>query len=160
MSEVSTISNQPKPARIRIDVPMGTSYLEIQASILHQAWQLAGTQLRAAIALGITPETISRVLRRCDHLGIGCPKVPEAWPVVEVNRVIGPSGQKTDRVIAPSGYRALDRENPKPDQAISSARVNNKANPSSVGLTPFSEEAEEEIDSSTNLRDDTERNDL
>src|SRR5208283_2596303 len=66
-----------EPARMRIDVPIGTSYLEIQASIFRQAWQLTGTQLRAAIALDITPDTISRVLRRCDRLGIGCPKVPE-----------------------------------------------------------------------------------
>ncbi len=51
---------------------MGTSYYEIQESIFRQAWQLAGSQLRAAIALGITPETISRFLRRCDRkIGIG-----------------------------------------------------------------------------------------
>jgi hypothetical protein len=84
-----------EPARMRIDVPIGTSYLEIQASIFRQAWQLTGTQLRAAIPLDITPDTISRVLRRCDRLGIGCPKVPEDWPVVTpVNRVIGPSGDR------------------------------------------------------------------
>ena len=56
-----------EPARIRIDVPIGTPYWEIQASIFRQAWQMTGTQLRAAIALGITPETISRVLRRGDR---------------------------------------------------------------------------------------------
>lgn len=50
--------------RIRIDVPMGTPLREIKELLFRQAYQLAGTQLRAAIALGITPETVSRVLRR------------------------------------------------------------------------------------------------
>lgn len=54
----------PRAPRIRIDVPLGTPYREIRDSILRQAWELAGTQLRAAIALGITPETVSRTLRR------------------------------------------------------------------------------------------------
>jgi hypothetical protein len=80
--------------RIRIDVPMGTSYLEIQASIFRQAWQLAGTQLRAAIALGITPETISRALRACDRKRIGSPRIPKAWPGVEIDRSIGSSGHR------------------------------------------------------------------
>jgi hypothetical protein len=78
-----------------LDVPMGTSCMEIQESIFRQAWQLAGTQLRAAIALGITPETFSRFLRRCDRARVSYPQVPEAWPVVEVNRVIGPLTAKT-----------------------------------------------------------------
>jgi hypothetical protein len=54
----------PEGPRIRIDVPMGTSYREIQESIFLQVYEHAGTQLQAAIALGVTPETISRVLRR------------------------------------------------------------------------------------------------
>ena len=56
----------PRAPRIRIDVPLGTPYREIRDSILRQAWELAGTQLRAAIALGITPETVSRTLLGCD----------------------------------------------------------------------------------------------
>jgi hypothetical protein len=75
-------STPQKPPRIRLDVPMGTSYCEIQEIIFRQAWQLAGTQLRAAIALGLTPETISRFLRRCDRMRIGFAQIPEAWPVV------------------------------------------------------------------------------
>ena len=56
--------NQRNLSRIRIDVPMGTSYRDIKEEILRQAYELAGTHLRAAIALGITPETVSRILRR------------------------------------------------------------------------------------------------
>jgi hypothetical protein len=56
-------NSPPAPLRIRIDVPLGTPYQEIRDSVLRQAWRLAGTQLRAAIALGIRPETVSRNLR-------------------------------------------------------------------------------------------------
>ena len=83
---VSGEANPQEPPRIRIDVPIGTSYQEIQESIFRQVYELAGTQLRAAIALGITPDTVSRILRRCGRRGIACPKVPEAWP--EVNRIL------------------------------------------------------------------------
>ncbi|HMD85140.1 MAG TPA: hypothetical protein VKO18_10625 [Terriglobia bacterium] len=101
-------STPQEPARIRIDVPMGTSYQEIQESIFRQVYQLAGTQLRAAIALGITPDTVSRVLRRHDRKRLASPKVPEAWPVVAVNRVLESSGRQ-----------ALDGENPTPDGTTS-----------------------------------------
>ena len=57
--------------RILIDVPLGTPFQEIRDSIFRQAWELAGTQLRAAIALGITPETISRTLRRYKEIQAG-----------------------------------------------------------------------------------------
>ena len=82
MNEISTYRNWPEPEeatpggallgespvpRIQIDVPMGTPYYEIQETIFRQAYELAGTHLRAAIALGITPETISRVLRKSDR---------------------------------------------------------------------------------------------
>src|SRR5580692_3444622 len=77
-----------QPARIRIDVPMGTSYQEVQESIFRQAYRVAGTQLRAAIALGITPETVSRVLRRAARRGISRDQVSEAWPLVNEDRVI------------------------------------------------------------------------
>jgi len=60
----STVMHGNLAPRIQIDVPLGTPYREIRDSILRQAWELAGTQLRAAIALGITPETVSRTLRR------------------------------------------------------------------------------------------------
>jgi len=85
--------------RIRIDVPLGTSYLDIQASVFRQAWQLAGTQLRAALALGITPETISRVLRKCDReldrsLGVPAHKLIEP----SVRRIMEKAkGQTTDK---------------------------------------------------------------
>ena len=99
-----------EPSRIRLDVPMGTSYCEIQESIFRQAWQLAGTQLRAAIGLGITPETISRVLRRCDRMRIRCPQVPEAWPVVAppepppaINQVIEGENQPSDQPMSSDG---------------------------------------------------------
>jgi hypothetical protein len=98
---------------------MGTSYMEIQERIFRQAWQLAGTQLRAAIALGITPETLSRFLRRCDRARISYPRLPEAWPVAAVNRVLGRS---VDRVIGPSGHRLVDSENQTPDPLISGDR--------------------------------------
>ena len=51
-------------ARIQIDVPLATSYAEIQEMVYRQAWEKAGTQLKAAFALGITPETISRFLKK------------------------------------------------------------------------------------------------
>jgi hypothetical protein len=101
-------STPQEPPRIRIDVPMGTSYQEIQESIFRQAYQLAGTQLRAAIALGITPDTVSRVLRRRDRNRVALPQVPEAWPEVAVNRAVGSSGRG-----------AADGENPTPDGAAS-----------------------------------------
>jgi hypothetical protein len=105
-SEPSADNRSSNQHRIRIDVPMGTSYLEIQASIFRQAWQLAGTQLRAAIALGITPETISRALRACDRKRIGSPGIPKAWPGVEIDRSIGSSGH---RVIEPLKTQAGDQ---------------------------------------------------
>jgi hypothetical protein len=53
--------------RIQIDVPLDTPYAEIQERVFREAWRLAGTQLRAAWALGITPETISRFLKKCER---------------------------------------------------------------------------------------------
>src|SRR5208337_734115 len=103
-------STPQEPARIRIDVPMGTSYQEIQESIFRQVYELAGTQLRAAIALGITPDTVSRVMRRSVRRIAGT-KVPEAWPVV-------------NRGIRSSDHRATDGEAQSPDQENSMGRVN------------------------------------
>ena len=48
--------------RIRIDVPLGTSLEAIVAEVMEQAWRLAGTQLRAGVALGIRPETLCKRL--------------------------------------------------------------------------------------------------
>lgn len=128
------ISGKGTP-RICIDVPLGTSYLEIRESIFRQAWQIAGTQLRAAVALGITPDTISRVLRRCERLKIGCPKVPEACPViVPVNRIAESSGRKTDPAVGSSDDRSIDPKNQSP-----------------VALSHFSEN--EEGGSSSNCHD-------
>jgi hypothetical protein len=117
-------STHQEPPRIRIDVAMGTSYYEIQESIFRQAWQLAGSQLRAAIALGITPETISRFLRRCDRERMGRPRVPEVWPVVApVHRALEPS---TDPVIGRSGDRVNSRENQSP-MARTASSVNEES---------------------------------
>lgn len=67
-SEQSGVTELAHPTcRIQIDVPLGTPYREIQEAVFRQAYRHAGTQLRAAIALGITPETVSRVLRRADR---------------------------------------------------------------------------------------------
>jgi hypothetical protein len=98
MSEIPTKRNQPDTgkseisheasARIRIDVPLGTSYQEIRESIIHQAWELAGTQLRAAVALGITPETVSRMLRRTEK--------PRG------NRITGPLAAKGSCGVSPT----------------------------------------------------------
>lgn len=68
------------PARIRIDVPLGTSFQAMQESIFRQTWILTGSQLRAAIALGIRPETISRCLCRAGRIRIASSRVPEPWP--------------------------------------------------------------------------------
>ena len=51
-------------ALIPIGVPRGTPDQGIQEPIFQQEHELAGVQLRAAIALGITAGTVSRVLRR------------------------------------------------------------------------------------------------
>jgi hypothetical protein len=105
-----------EPPRIRIDVPMGTSFYEIQENVFRQAWQLAGTQLRAAVALGITPETLSRFLRRRNRERISSPRVPEAWPVVAVNQPIGPSG---NRLIEPSNTKCTEEQmNPVIDEPL------------------------------------------
>ena len=48
--------------RIRIDVPLGTSLEAIMVEAMEQAWRLAGTQLRAAVGLGICPETLCKRL--------------------------------------------------------------------------------------------------
>jgi hypothetical protein len=157
-------SKPQEPPRIRIDVPMGTPYQEIQESIFRHVYELAGTQLRAAIALGITPDTVSRILRRADRKRAAYPKVPQAWP--EVNRVIGSSvhraieskgqtpdqatradqviGRSTDPVIGRSGDRVIGEESGTSDQPISGDRVNNAKSQSSVALTS-SEDAEEEM---------------
>jgi len=95
ISRASGDACQERP-RIRIDVPLGTSYLEIQASIFRQAWQLAGTQLRAAVALGLTPDTISRVLKRCERMGLAGPNLPEARTLVRSPELPGPLNQNAD----------------------------------------------------------------
>jgi hypothetical protein len=54
----------PTPHRLRLEVPLGTPYREIQEAIFRQACEQAGTQLRAAVALGVHPNTITRILKR------------------------------------------------------------------------------------------------
>jgi hypothetical protein len=166
-----------EPPRIRIDVPIGTSYLEIQASIFRQAWRLTGTQLRAAIALGITPDTISRVLRRCDrginraigssgHRAIDSENEPPGQ-AISVDRVSGRSAEqdRTDHRITGSSDQPISRDgvdhrvNPPPNQAILGDRVigrsDERESPSPMALTPFSEN--EESDSLSAPSEDTER---
>jgi len=92
--------NTPQtPLRIRIDVPLGTSYQEIRDSVLLQAWQLAGTQLRAAVALGIRPETVSRNLLRAER---NRAVVSAAHPIIE-----GAASDPAIRGIAPSFHRFI-----------------------------------------------------
>ena len=114
VSGVRPTSTSPQPARICLDVPFGTPYLHIQESILRQAWELARTQLRAAIALGITPDTVSRILRHCDRLKIGSPPRAEVKPVItppEPSTQPGGSPAEPDttgqRNTAPSGCLPL-----------------------------------------------------
>jgi hypothetical protein len=113
---------------------MGTSYFDIQEMIFRQAWQIAGSQLQAAVALGITPETISRFLRRCDRTKVASPKVPEAWPVVRppepppaARREIGRSN---DPATGQSGDRQIASNYPSPQQAMSRDRMNRAIGPS------------------------------
>jgi hypothetical protein len=54
---------------IEIRVPLGTRLEEIDIQIMRQAWTLAGTQYKAALALGIRPETMGRRMRRGKKLG-------------------------------------------------------------------------------------------
>jgi DNA-binding transcriptional regulator YdaS (Cro superfamily) len=136
------------PPRIRIDVPLGTPYREIRNSILLQAWQLAGTQLRAAIALGITPETVSRNLRRAER-----------------NRA------ERNRAIGLSDHRAIGGESASPDSqsyAESVSRGTRMAdlqaieggNQFSVPLLPFCEDDAEENDPASGINNDAEQDDL
>ena len=55
---------------IEIKVPLGTSLEEIQTIAMQQAYKLAGTQLMAAVSLGICPETLCRRLRK--HKKLAC----------------------------------------------------------------------------------------
>ncbi len=50
--------------RLRLEVPLGTPFREIQEAIFRQACEQTGTQLRAAAALGVHPNTITRILKR------------------------------------------------------------------------------------------------
>ena len=60
------LSQQP-PAWIRVEFRIGTSFREIQENIIRQVYEHVGTQLRTATALGITPDTVSRVLLRSER---------------------------------------------------------------------------------------------
>ena len=85
----STGPLNPAP-RICIDVPLGTSYKEIKVLILRQAYEHAGTQLLAAKALGITPDTVSRILSGWDRRKLARPQGPEAAPVNPASDSSGP----------------------------------------------------------------------
>jgi hypothetical protein len=68
---------------------MGTPYLEIQAAIFRQVYQYAGTQLRAAIALGITPDTVSRILRRSERRRFAADSAASPEPMAEEKQPCG-----------------------------------------------------------------------
>jgi len=54
----------PTPHCLRLEVPLGTPFREIQEAIFRQVCEQAGTQLRAAAALGVHPNTVTRILKR------------------------------------------------------------------------------------------------
>jgi hypothetical protein len=51
------------PKFIEIRLPLGTKIDEFMSEICWQAWKLAGTQLDAAVSLGIRPETLAKKLK-------------------------------------------------------------------------------------------------
>jgi hypothetical protein len=130
-------ANAPSLPRIQIDVPMGTPYQEIQASVFRQAYQMAGTQLRAAIALGITPETVSRVLRRSGRKGIPGPRLPRTWPVVEPQQAGRPTavlaGDLRDKAIWPWNDDAIRGVAPIGQGGISTPNSERGAAPATPG---------------------------
>jgi len=133
--------NTPQtPPRIRIDVPLGTPYQEIRDSILRQAWELAGTQLRAAIALGIRPETVSRNLLRTER------------DRAERNRAIGGENASPD---SQSYAESVGR-----GTRMADLQVIEGGNQFSVPLLPFHENDAEENDSTSGINNDAEQDDL
>lgn len=137
-------ANKPQtPLRIRIDAPLGTSYQEIRDSVLRQAWQLAGTQLRAAIALGITPETVSRNLRRAER-----------------NRSIGSSDDRAVGAESTSPDCQSRAELASRGTRTANIQVIEGGNPFSVPLLPFYENDAEGNDSASGTNNDAERVDL
>ncbi len=103
--------SDPRAPRIRIEVPLGTPFQEIQEYVYRQAWQLAGTQLKAAVSLGITPETISRFLKRCERdrldypgaqtrWGKGCPK----GAPLEAALTPAPEGSEDSTLVSPGKW--------------------------------------------------------
>lgn len=48
---------------ITVSLPLGKHLDDFVSEICWQAWELAGTQLKAAIALGMRPETFSKKLK-------------------------------------------------------------------------------------------------
>lgn len=117
-----TGSLDPAP-RIRIDVPLGTSYKEIKERILRQAYEQAGTQLLAAKALGITPETVSRVLSGRDRRKLARPRVPEAAPV--------------NPASAASGSRANEGSGGTPEQAVANHEKVGRPRDRNDGAIPY-----------------------
>jgi hypothetical protein len=89
--------------RIQINVPLGTPWPEIQEMVFRQAWEKAGTQLRAAFALGITPETISRFLKKREKLARSEQNQgsPAATGAVGDSCVPSPGGQDVGAVHEP-----------------------------------------------------------
>ena len=155
-------SPSQEPPRIRLDVPMGTSYYEIQESIFRQAWQLAGTQLRAAVALGITPDTISRFLRRCDRMRNDRPQAlatsPMALPPKPGHRATASASAENGPEVGRWSAQEGSGEDLSPARAILGDQVNQQENQVLVALTSSSENAQEEIVPSPDPSDDFEGN--
>lgn len=86
----------PDSPRIRLDVPLGTPFREIQMMVFRQAWELAGSQFKAAIALGVCPITIWRHLSQYDRDRLIRPLHPEARPMAESPAPLLPEDNSDD----------------------------------------------------------------
>lgn len=91
-------SHQAESPRIRVDIRIGVSFEEIEESIVRQVYELEGTQLRTASALGITPDTVSRIMRRSARRTFFPPQVPKARRVVRISDTDPSIGTSGDRI--------------------------------------------------------------
>jgi hypothetical protein len=105
-------SGEPAPSRqaesrqIRVDVRIGVSLAEIEESIVRQVYELEGTQLQAANALGITPDTVSRIMRRSARRRVSPPQVPSAWPVARPTEM---DGVNAEELVSPAPLAPFTR---------------------------------------------------
>lgn len=68
-TRIDIVHNMSDAPIIRVEFPLGTSLEDFIDEICRQAWKVAGTQLKAGVALGIRPETLARRVRRLAKLG-------------------------------------------------------------------------------------------